>query len=149
MWKLLAFSVFAAVAGAAFGWALFMLLDNGGDSTSSATSDPRTAAVLAFLTENVDKLGTTGPSGIYGVVDRSVQARCSKEQWIAAFAGKPLPSALREVKEIVYKDDGTAEVHLVLITPEGDREVVWRLSFLPNNVVKIVEIPGSEACTPP
>jgi hypothetical protein len=30
----------------------------------------------------------------------------------------------------------------------GGEEVVWRLTFLPNNRPKVWEIPGSEQCTP-
>jgi hypothetical protein len=148
--RLIGICLVAAVAGGFFAWVLYGLGGGGGggdDSTEPLPDDSRTPTILAFIPLQVEKLGR-GAEGIYGVLDFGVQAQCSLEEFIAAMADAPSPGAFREVREITYNDDGTADVQVVLITESGDVEVTWRLSFLPNGLPKIVEIPGSEECAP-
>ena len=146
--RLIGACLFAAVAGGLFAVALYTLVGGGGDDVADPTPvEARTARIEAFIPLHVEKLGR-GADAIYGVLDASVQAQCTIDQFIAVMQGEPPPTAFRRVGDITYNDDGTADVQVVLITDSGDTEVTWRLSFLPNGQPKIVEIPGSKECTP-
>ena len=145
--RLIGICLAAAVAGGFFAWAIYGLAGGGGDdSPASSTEDPRTDDILAFIPLQVEKLGR-GADAIYGVLAADVQDQCTLDGFIAAMADQPPPGAFRRVEEIKY-NDGTADVRIVLIGESADVEVTWRLSFLPNGQPKIVEVPGSEECTP-
>jgi len=146
--KLIGSSVAAAVAGGVFAWVLYTVAGGGGSDTAEApTDDPRTEFVLSFIPLQVEKLGL-GADRIYGVLDFGVQAECSQDEFSAAMADEPPPGAFRQIKDITYNDDGTADVTIVMITESGDAEVTWKLSFIANGRPKLLELPGSEECTP-
>ena len=141
-------SVAAAVAGGVFAWLLYTLVAGGGSDTAEAPGeDPRTQYIVSFIPLQVEKLGV-GAAGIYGVMDFGVQAECSLEEFVAVMADEPPSGAFREIKDINYNDDGTADVTIVLIEQSGDVEVTWKLSFIANGRPKILALPGSEECTP-
>lgn len=146
--RLIGICLVAAVFGGFFAWALYGLAGGGGDDSAPPDAEnPRTPGIVAFIPLQVEKLGR-GAEAIYGVLDIEVQAQCSLEEFIAAMADQPPPGAFRQVKEIKYNDDGTADARIVLITESGDVEVTWKLSFLPNGLPKIVALPGMEECAP-
>jgi len=147
--RLIGLCVGAAVAGGAFAFLLYTLVGGGDsdDSTDTVNDDPRTPGVAAFIPQQVEKL-QLDPANIYGVMSFDVQAVCTVEQFAADMADEPPPGGFREIKEITYNDDGTADVTIVLIEETGDVEVTWRLEFLPNNLPKIVDIPGMDECIP-
>jgi hypothetical protein len=147
MVRLIALCAGAAVAGGLFAWVLYTLLGGGSDDGGGLPVDDRTQDILAFVPLQVERLGRD-PIEVYGNLDMRVQAQCSEEEWQAVMADQPLLPPFREVTNIEYHDDGTADVTFTVIGGGGDREVTWALTFIANGLPKLWEIPGSEECTP-
>jgi hypothetical protein len=89
-----------------------------------------------------------GAVRLYEFTTEEVREQCSVEQFTAALEGQVVPRGVRSVESISYNDDGTAEVRSLLITTEGDVEAVWKVEFTTNRIAQILEVPGSEECTP-
>jgi hypothetical protein len=139
-----------ALGGVALGVALFLTFGGGGDGGEDRglTSDPRVANIVAFVPVAVERWSLRGPDGLYDVLSQRVKAVCSIEQFGDAMEGESAPAAFRSAKKIEFVD-GVAAVRLVLITADGDVESTWRVEILPNGVVRLLEVPGSEECRAP
>jgi hypothetical protein len=147
--RIIALNVAAAVAGITLGALLYLTCERGNNSKDAVPlDDPRTRTVLAFVPLVVERYALGGAVSLYEFTTEEVREKCSVEEFRTALEGEIVPRSVRWVESVSYNDDGTAEVRSLLVTTEGDVEATWKVEFTTNRIAQILEVPGSEECTP-
>jgi hypothetical protein len=116
------------------------------DTTTYNPNDARARAIGGSVTSALESLGASGPEFFYGAMARSVKEICTEEQFVSDFEGIPEQMRLRYVNDIDFQEDGTADVELTLITPDGDVDQEWRMENTTGPGWAILAIPGLEEC---
>jgi hypothetical protein len=117
------------------------------DDPGIAQTDPRYPPIAGLIATAVDNYASRGPYGLYPYVTGEVTVKCTEEEFAAAVGRRPDAAPLRSIEKVSIRGD-EATVTLNLITAAGDDQAVWKLERLPNASWAVLEVPGSESCTP-
>jgi hypothetical protein len=117
------------------------------DEPGIAQNDPRYPPIAGLIATAVDNYASRGPYGVYPYMTGEVTVKCTEEQFAAAVGRRPDAAPLKSIEKVSIRGD-EATVTLNLITAAGDDQAVWKLERLPNASWAVLEVPGSESCTP-
>jgi hypothetical protein len=119
----------------------------GGDDNSK--EDGRISAIGDFSEKTVNAWVANGPSGIYNVLHARIVEKCSPEDFLAAMADQPQPSAWRNTKDILIQgDDQASATATVIIVVDGkDVEQTWGFELENNVRWRITDVPGLSGCS--
>lgn len=118
----------------------------GGDNSKE---DARISALSAFSEETVDAWVADGPDGIYNVLHARIMEECSPEDFLAAMADQPQPTAWRNTKDIKLQGDdlSTATATVIIVVDGQDVEQTWSFGLENNVRWRVTDVPGLSECT--
>ena len=106
------------------------------------------ATIAGIIATAVDNYASGGPAALYRYMDPEVTLKCTAEQFEAAVGRRQDIGQLVRINEVTVHGD-VATVELTLSTASGVMNVTWKMQ---RNVRggwgPVLEVPGSEACTP-
>lgn len=118
----------------------------GGDDNSKENA--RISAIGSLSENAVDAWTANGPAGLYNILHQDVMATCSVEDFDAAMADQPQPTAWRNTKDIKLQGDdlSTATATVTIVADGQDIEQPWSFGLENNVRWRVTDMPGLSGC---
>jgi hypothetical protein len=118
-----------------------------GSNEGISQEDPRYGPIAAVIAGAVETYASQGAFGLHVNMTPQVREKCTAEEFAATMGQRSDVGPLLGIEKVTV-DGETAVASIRLGTASGEKEVDWRLEQRVNGRWAVLEVPGSEPCTP-